>query len=128
MIYNLAQLLKDNTSLTIFVNGYDDDTRGVAVNQTGGEESFMSIKNDFTVQFMSRADTRVAAYEDIMTVYNYLKNRFIVVLPEVTINEITYPSITVYGFVPIQIPGYVGTDENRLHMWSVNIQIITGGS
>ena len=130
MIFNLSKYVSDGTGIVPWTNGIDPtlDNQGLQLIQTGGQDKSRGLKVDRTVQFISAEVSRVKAYQTITTVYEFLKNRFIVALPEVTVDSIVYPAVRVAQFIPIQEPGYIGTDENGLHQWSVNIQVTTGGN
>jgi len=125
MIYNLSEYVKLNSVITPITNGFDPESKSesVMLQLTGGEDRSRGLKVDDTVQFISKSKDKVTTYELIQIVYNLLKNRFGIDLPEVTVNSIVYPAVKVWQFIPLQNPGYIGTDDNGLHQWSVNFQV-----
>lgn len=129
MIYNLSEFVKVNSTVTPITNGFDANSpdEAVALNQSGGSDNSRGLKVDMNVQFLSRATSRTASRRLIQIVYNLLKNRFRIDLPAITVDGEVFPAVVAYQITPLQIPGYIGTDDNGLHMWSVNFQV-TGGN
>jgi len=127
MIYNLAKYIDDNTTIDLITNGYNPATEGDGVNiiLSGGSDDSRGLKIDDNVQFLSRSTDQVTAYELIREVFDLLKNRFKILLPEVTVKNKVYPAVEVSQMLPRQTPGYIGTNNNGLHQWSVNFQITT---
>jgi hypothetical protein len=125
MIYNLSKFISDGTPITPITNGVNSSSpqEGVLLLQTGGQDPSRGLKVDFVAQFLAKFSDQTISYEQIHIIDDFLKNRFDVTLPEVTINSITYPEITVAQIIPLAVPGYVGADINGLTQWSVNYQI-----
>lgn len=126
MIYNLYKYIKNNlTGLTYAVNGWSihSPEQCVAIIHRGGIPDHDNIKQIVSVQVMSRALENNDAHVDITSVYNLLKNRFGLVLPEVTVGDTVFPEVKTYQISPIQIPGYIGSDRGNLHMWSFNLTV-----
>ncbi len=128
MIFNLVQYLRNNlTSLTFSVNGFDPDSveDQLMVSETGGEPQHWYPRTDWTVQILSRAGSSVVAKENIESVYTLLENKFGIVLPAVTVNNVVYPLVQTYQISPIQTPGYIGASREHLEMFSFNLTITT---
>jgi hypothetical protein len=127
MIYNLSNYVSSNTTIIPITNGWDSESpqEAVALILTGGSDTSRGLKKDYTVQFLTRALSRTGSYKLIQAVYSLLENRFGIIFPAVTVDGETYPSIVAAQIIPIQTPGYIGTDDNGLHLWSVNFQITT---
>jgi len=127
MTYNLSKYVSNNSSIVPVTNGENPESTGdrVVLNGSGGDDRSRGLKVDNTVQFVSKANDSVTSKELIEEVHSLLKNRFDIVLPEITVKGTTYPAVIASSILPLQIPGYLGTDNNGLHMWSVNYQITT---
>ena len=126
MIYNLYQYIKTQlTTLSLIVNGWEKESpeTSVTIMQRGGIPSHYDIRNDISVQVLSRAMDVNTALTNSEAVYNLLLNRFGLTLPEVTVGDTVHPAIKTYQISPIQSPGYLGTDRNNLQMWSFNITV-----
>ena len=93
--------------------------------QTGGDVVHHYDRSDLAVQFLSRAGSSVVAKEQIDDVYELLKNKLRILLPEKTVKAKVYPAVQTYRIVPMQVPGYIGADDVNLEMWSVNFIITT---
>lgn len=124
MIYNLYQYLLTNLSSLVFnMHGWDLQSKeqSIAILETGGSPDHDNIKSDTAIQFLSRSlDTNIAR-SNIYQVYTLLKNRFGLVLPEITVGETLFPEVKTYQISPIQVPGYLGADGRNLEIWSFNI-------
>lgn len=130
MIYNLFQYLKTLFVLLRFiVDGWenDDPQESILITQTGGDPAHWYDRQDFTVQVLVRSESKSIAYKNSHVVYNELFNRFGLVLPEATVESIVYPALETAQIIPVSIPGYIGTDQNKLHMYSTNFKITIGG-
>lgn len=126
--YNLAQYLVQHLpSYEIVANGWSPDSPqdSIVVIETGGDPAHWHDRTDWAFQFMSRADTVDMAKEMIEATYALLKNKFGVVLPEITVQGRIYPEVKTYQIVPIQSPAYIGADERNLEMFSFNSEIVT---
>lgn len=126
MIYNLSEYISANTSFVPVTNGIIDESEGIFLTLTSGTDESRGIKKDFLVQIMAAYPTSVEAFQNLSTIYDLLVNRFVITLPEVTVNSVTYDAVDIAQILPMQSPGYLGSNENGLHMWSVNMQITTG--
>lgn len=130
MIYNLFQYLKNTFPADIFiVDGWEDsdETESTLVKQTGGDVATWFVRQDFTVQVITRSNSKVSAKQRADKYFDELRNRFTLVLPETIVEAITYPELETAQISPLQNPGYIGTDQNRNHMYSVNFKITVGG-
>jgi len=126
MIFNLISYLRTQLpSLTFISEGENYNEEGIRVTQTGGEDNHDIDRIDFNVQLLSKYKKLFTSKNNIDSVYAILKNRFGLILPEVIIGALTYPEVTTYRIVPMQIPGYLGTDDNGYHMYSFNIIVTT---
>ncbi len=130
MIYNLWEYLKTTfPSYSFIVDGWEgtDPTESVLIKQTGGDVAHWFDRIDPTVQVLVRSNSKVTAKQTADAIFDELRNRFGLILPAVTVGSITYPELTTAQISPIQNPGYIGTDENKNHMYSVNFIITIGG-
>ena len=128
MIFNLVKYLTDQLgTITFYTNGWrpDSEKNSVMVSQSGGESQHWYDRTDWTVQIISRAENTVEAKEQIDSVYDLLKNKFGLTLTAVTVNGILYTAKETYQISPLQVPGYLGTDDANLEMWSFNIRVTT---
>jgi hypothetical protein len=128
MIYNLTEYLRlQLPTLNFIANGWDPDSEqnSIVINDTGGDPNHWIPRTDWAIQIMSRANSVVLAKEQADTVYNLLKNKIGIVLPQVTVNGIVYTEVKTYQISPMQTPGYLGTDEKHLELFSFNIVLIT---
>ena len=130
MIYNLYEYLKTAfPALTFIVDGWIDNSPvdSMLLTATGGDPQHWFDRTDFTVQLISLYSNKVSTKQNIDLVYTELKNRFGLPLPEATVNSVVYPALIAAQISPIQSPGYIGTDQNKNHMYSVNFKITVGG-
>ncbi len=128
MIYNLgAYVVAQLPAIDFAINGWikGSPENSVMLRQTGGDVIHHYDRSDYAVQFISRAGSSAEAKEQIDDVFNLLKNKLHVLLPEKTVNAIVYPAVQTYRIVPMQAPGYIGADDANLEMWSVNFIITT---
>ena len=128
MIYNLgAYVVAELPAIDFAVNGWiiTSPENSVMLRQTGGDVVHHYDRSDLAVQFLSRAESSVVAKEQIDDVYELLKNKLRILLPEKTVNAIVYPAVQTYRIVPMQAPGYIGADDVNLEMWSANFIITT---
>jgi len=128
MIYNLAQYLIVNlATINFVVNGFspDSDQDEIMISETGGEPQHWYNRTDWAVQILSRGKNVNTAKKNIESVYNLLKNKLGLLLPQVTVGGILYPAIQTYQISPIQTPGYLGSNEENMEMFSFNLTITT---
>jgi len=128
MIYNLVEYLKTElTTIDFVANGWmvDSPQNSVLVKQSGGDVKHYYERSDWRVQIISRAKNIVISKEQIELVYEKLKNRYGLSLPEVTVNEIVFVAVKTDQISPIQTPGYLGADNMNLEMWVFNLIITT---
>ena len=128
MIYNLLQYLKDNLpDINFVVNGFgvDSEQDEVMIGETGGEPQHWYNRTDWAVQFISRSGDVTVAKQNLEAVYNLLKNKFGVTLPRVVVGDTEYEEIKTYQISPLQTPGYIGSTEENLEMFSFNSIITT---
>lgn len=128
MIYNLTQYLIINLAAIDFIaNGWNPDSskNSIMIRETGGDVKHFYNRTDWTVQILSRAEEVNIAKENIDNVYNLLKNKYGVLLPEVIVNSKTYLAVKTYQISPLQSPEYLGADEKHLELFSFNIIVTT---
>ena len=126
MIYNLVYYVQSLTSLTIKANGIPVGHTGPinVMLQRGGPVAAFHNRNEYAVQVMVKHESEIDAKQTIETIYNAMKNLYNIVLPEQTVKSVVYAAVTVSQLSPKQSPAYIGTDENGLHMYSVNFRVI----
>lgn len=127
MIYNLYQYIKNELSLNLIVNGWDKDSpeESITMLLRTGDPDHYDVRQLSAIQFLSRAMDVNVALSNINEVYSLLKNRFGLVLPEVTVGDTVFPEVKTYQISPMQSPGYIGSDGANLEMWSFNIMVTT---
>ena len=128
MIYNLAQYLIVNlATINFVVNGFSPDSNQdeIMISETGGEPQHWYDRTDWTVQVLSRAKNVNTAKKQIDDVYEKLKNKIGLSLPEVTVAGVVYPAVQTYQISPIQTPGYLGANEENMEMFSFNLIVTT---
>lgn len=128
MIYNLVNYVQTQLSaLVIVANGFapDSPVEAITISQEGGTPGHWYDRNDNAIQILSRSNSTTKAKYNIELVYSLLKNRFGLLLPSVTVDSILYEAIQTYQISPIQVPGYLGNDDENLEMWSYNLMATT---
>lgn len=128
MIYNLvAHLISQLPALDFVANGWSPESPqdSIMVRQSGGTVGHWFPRTDYNVQIISRAKNVTTAKKQIDQVFTLLKNKFGLLLPEVTVDEVVYSATKTYQISPIEVPGYIGADETHLEMWSLNLIITT---
>jgi len=128
VIYNLREYIKINLpELSVVLNGWDKTSpeESITIMQRGGSPDHDNLKQEIAVQVLSRSVDVNTALKNIESVYNLLKNRFGLVLPEVTVGDTVFPEVKTYQISPVQNPGYLGSDRSNLEMWSFNLIVTT---
>ncbi len=128
MIYNLVQYLVVQLPALDFVAdgfGPNSPVEATTIKNTGGNVDHWYNRSDDAIQILSRAKDTVTAYYNINLVYELLKNRYHLELPSVTVKSILYAAIQTYQISPVQKPGYIGSDDENLEMYSFNITVTT---
>ncbi len=127
MIYNLVgYLITQLPALDFVANGWSPESSqdSIMVKQAGGTPGHWFPRTDYSVQIISRAKNTVLAKAQIEQVYSLLKNKFGLLLPEVTVDAV-YAAVQTYQISPVEAPGYIGADETHLEMWSFSLIITT---
>lgn len=96
-----------------------------AIINNGGTQDGYYERQDFNIQFLTRNDDRYYAKKESQAIYNLIRNKFGLVLPEVTIGGDIYPEIITAKITPNQPPGAIGADDEKRFMYSFNIVITT---
>lgn len=128
MIENLIKYLQTEIPAQTFIlNNVNTSTPDncIMVRQTGGTLTHWYDRQDFTVQFLGRNKDGHLGFIEINEVYNLLKNRIGLSLPEVTVGAITFPEVKTAQISPIQPPGGIGADHEGRYMYSFNITVTT---
>lgn len=125
MIYNLAKYITNNTSLTINVNGFSPSSPDstISVNEGSGDEMPWFDRVDTIVQFVSRATDKVEARSNAYTIYNLVKKKYGLILPEVTVSSVVYPELTGWGLRPVNTPQYAYDDESGRANYTFSIEV-----
>lgn len=126
--YNLFQYLKTLLpAISFVVNGYGpkspDDC--IKINMTSGDPTHWYVRNDWSLQLLSRSKDMEVSKSIIQQVYNAILNKFGLQLPEYTLGSLVFPAIKAYRIVPMQTPGYIGADNAGREMFSFNITLTT---
>lgn len=130
MIYNLYRyLLNLFSTYNLVVDGWEigGENESIAIIQTGGDPQHWYKRQDYTVQFIGRGLEKVPTKQKLDSIYQELRNRFGLILPEITVESVTYPELLTAQVSPLQVPGYIGVDDNKRHMYSFNVLIVVGG-
>lgn len=131
ILYNVqAWLASEAPDIVTAAGGFLENSpeEVVAIIDNGGIVQTQYDRTDAAFQIISRSVSRVTAQRKANILAAVMRGRFGgVELPEVTVEDETYPAVTVWAFLPQSKPGYIGIDENRLHMWSANFIIVIGG-
>ncbi len=131
IIYNLqAWLLTEDATLLTAAGGLLEDSPQeiTAIIDNGGSVEPWYERTDVGIQMLTRAVSRVSGGNIANRFTAIMRGRFGgVTLPAVTVEGELYPAVVAWSFVPQSKPGYVGIDENRLHLWSANYTIVIGG-
>lgn len=129
MIYNLVEYLETELPALVFTsNGWLPDTQeeALTVIENGGETIPVINRKNYAIQILSRANSKTVARANIYTVFNQLNERYTtLVLPAVTVDGILFPAVNTYQILANQIPGYIGSSDSNLEMYSVNFRITT---
>ncbi len=131
ILYNLqAWLATEDPSIVTVAGGFLENSpqEVTAIIDNGGNVLPWYERTDVAIQTITRSVSRVSAGHIANTLTAIMRGRFGgVTLPEVTVEKEVYPEVVAWSFVPQSKPGYIGIDENRLHMWSANFTIVVGG-
>lgn len=131
ILYNLqAWLSAEAPGISTVAGGFlsGSPAEVVAIVDNGGEVSVYIDRTDVAIQIIARGVSRVETQRRANELAAIMRGRFGgLELPEVTVEGDIYPAIIAWGFTPQSKPGYIGIDENRLHMWSANFTVIIGG-
>ena len=128
MIYNLVQyLITQFPSYVFLANGFSQDSAkdSIMLSESGGEPQHWYSRTNHAVQIISRATIVNIAKKQIDDIYEELKNRFGLTLPQVIIDGNTYEQVRTYQISPVQSPSYLGANEEHLEMFSFNLTIVT---
>lgn len=126
--FNLLQYLQTEIpALNYSVNGYGPTSPEdcIMIQGDSGEINHWYDRKDWQVQIISRAASRTGARVNSYTVFEKLKNRFGLELPDVTVDGELFEGFKTYQISPIQSPGYIGSDEAGREMFSFNITLTT---
>lgn len=131
ILYNLqAWLATEAPGIETVAGGFLEGSAEeiVTVVDNGGMTEPWYERTDVAIQIIARGASRVESQRRANELAAIMRGRFGgVELPEVTVEGEVYPAVTAWGFLPQSKPGYIGIDENRLHMWSANFIIVIGG-
>lgn len=126
--YNIIAYLQANEGLILDpkVSGFDsDDVReSVMFVLDGGEkqnDSYSIVR--MNLQVMARSKSSEKAKKQVFKVFNLIDNKFGLELPEYSDGTYQYEAVTVPQISAMQIPSYLGADNNFVHMWVVNFTL-----
>ena len=127
MIYNLVEYIDNNTSLTLNCNGFNPDSpdETVCINEGSGNERPWFDRKDALVQFVSRARNKITSRSNAYTIYNLVKKKYHLTLPEVTIGSTTYPEITGWAIRPVEVPQYAYDDDSGRAVYTFTVEVTT---
>jgi len=128
--YNIIQYLRDNEALDLQpkVGGHDteDSRECLMIYMDGGQKqnSAYAIANT-QINIIARSKSSEKAKKQIFKVFNLLDNTFGLELPEYSDSSYTYEAVVVPQISSLQMPSYLGADNNFVHEWGINT-IFTG--
>jgi hypothetical protein len=127
MIYNLVKYITNNTSLTIVANGFNPTTpdTAISVNEGSGIEQPFFDRKDTVVQCVSRAMDKTESRANAYTIYNLIKKKYALTLPEVTVNSVVYSAVTGWGLRPVGTPSYAYDDDSGRSVYTFSVEVTT---
>lgn len=130
ILYNLYEYLRVKFSDKDFVtDGWEEDAKddSILLTDSGGTPEHWMPTEELMVQIISRSLEKPVAKIALNDIYLELKNKFRLVLPEITVSGKVFPEVTTAQISPIQTPSYIGVDDNKHHLYTFNIKIVIGG-
>ena len=129
MVYNLVKYLQTELPTLVFTaDGWLPTTPEEAstVIDNGGSAPPIINRYEWAIQVLSRALDKPTAKANINIIFNQLNDRYSALeLPAITVSGTVYPAIKTYQITANQLPGYVGSSNTNLEMYSVNFRITT---
>jgi hypothetical protein len=127
MIYNLAKYITNNSSLTIVVNGFTPSSPNstVCMNEGSGDERPWFDRTDTLVQFISRATDKTESRSNAYEIYDLIKKKYALALPEVTVGSTTYPAVTGWAIRPVSTPQYAFDDDAGRANYTFTVEVTT---
>ena len=127
MVYNLAEYIDVNTSLTINVNGFQPDGQDIVlcINEGSGDERPWFDRQDTIIQILSRARDRTVARKNSFIAYDLIKKKYGLTLPSATVGGDTFSSLTAWAIRPVNMPQYTYDDDNGRPVYSFSVEITT---
>ena len=126
--WNVIQYLTDNTALDmpVCVDGLDPENSRDQISFTlsGGtkqNDAYAIASPELQVLVRSKSSTK--AKKQVFKIFNLLDNKFGLELPEYSDGTYQYEAVTVPQISSVQIPSYIGADNNFAHMWVVNFNL-----
>lgn len=132
MIYNLAQLLRTQfPTETVYVNGrvklagqQHVPARNVLLIDNGGTEKPWVKYQTCTVQVVARDVDAPKAKVLADALFVYVTSRFGLILPAITVDGVVHAQVSTAQISALQVPYYLGPDEDGRHEYVFNITII----
>lgn len=127
MIYNLVKYIDDNTSLTVVANGFNPGSpdSAICINEGSGDERPWFDRKDTIVQCVSRAMDPTEARANAYTIYNLIKKKYGLTLPEITVNGIIYAATTGWAIRPVNTPQYAFDDNSGRAVYTFSVEVTT---
>lgn len=129
MVYNFRAWLKlQFPALPLYTNGFSSDApdNAVEMNEGSGDDRQFFDRQDTVIQFLSRATTKPSARKNAQDLYNYMRKRYGgCIFPEETVDSVVYPAVTAWAIRPVNMPQYIGDDDNGRHMFSFSVDVTT---
>jgi len=127
MVYNLAEYIDQNTTLTINVNGFQPDSQDtvLCINEGSGNERPWFDRQDTIIQILSRARDRTTARKNSYIAYDLIKKKYGLELPSVMVGSDTHSAVTTWAIRPVNMPQYAYDDDNGRAIYSFSVEITT---
>lgn len=128
MIFNLVELFSITFPTFNFVaNGWQVGSANdsIAVSEGGGDADMQIDRKDFFIQLMSRAQDKTIAKSRLLDAFNLIQKKFGLILPAAEVGSDKFPAVKTWKIVALQLPGFIGNDENGRALFSVNFNITT---
>lgn len=129
--YNIIaylQTIEDAEWLPFAVGGYDDRSPAeqIIISISGGEKQndAYSLARPM-LQFLIKSKSSEKAKRQIFSIFNVLDNKFGLELPEYDDGHYLFEAVTIPQISSMQIPSYIGCDQNYMYTWTVNF-VLTG--
>ena len=128
--YNIIQYISDElgeeSAADIIVGGFDVRNKEdvTCLTLTGGtkQNDAYALANPL-IEIAVRNKSSEKARSRIFELFNLLDNKFGLTLPEYDDGSYQFDAVIVPQISAMQIPNYVGADNNYMHNWTVDLRL-----